>query len=393
MPIVNSFIVLLLLFVLSFVTKFYDKYKDKTSYLMTNFIMMALFLVGSLALYIAFSKNKNVMGLVENLDLESMTGWINFIHSILNHFYENVMEIPLLSVMIEHFISDILSIPFFLMILFLILISALFYFVVIYNTSKSYYQNGLHEGIIQSNLKRSRVHISDNHWHNYLQREMWIIKSEAYFKMQVILGILLAPVISLILLILVQQDIFPTTLNITEEGVFDKYFSYAVLFLCCINNISGTPYSREGKFYDLLKYNPFHPTYVYLSKVIIASTMSLIAVLLSFTLFALFGFWERDTIIMLLIVAGLVLCYNLLTPIFDRKKPLTDWDNPSEAVKSNSNVLISLLYGLPLLLIIPALHVGFVWLGVHSFLVSVVILLVVLVSINILVKVLKVTLH
>lgn len=392
MPIINGFIILSLLFVLSFVSTFYYKYKNKTSYLMTNFILMSLFPIASIALYASFSKNKNIVELFEITGLESMAGLINLIHSILHYLFENVMEIPLLREIIEQFTSNDISIPFILITIFLILISTLFYFVTIYNTSINYYKNGIHESAVQTNLQGSSVHITENQWTNYLQREVWVIKSEAYFKMQVILGILLPPVISLIFLILIQYDVFPATLNITEEGVLDKYFSYLVLFLCCINNISGTPYSREGKYHDLLKYNPFNSSYVYLSKVIIASTMSLIAVLLSFILFAVFGYWRLETVVMLMIIAGLVFCYNLLTPLFDSKKPLTDWVNPSEAAKSNPNVLISLLYGLPLLIIIAILHVGFIWLNIHSLLVSFIILLVVLVTIYILVKKLRVTL-
>ncbi|HLR79804.1 MAG TPA: hypothetical protein VK119_04410 [Bacillota bacterium] len=392
MPIINGFIVLLLLFVLSFVNKFYYKYKNKTSYLMTNFIMMSLFPLASIALYITFSKNKNIVELFEKVDLESMTGWIHLINSILHHLFENIMEIPLLREVIERFVSNDISIPFILISIFLTLISALFYFVIVHNTSTNYYKNGTHDNAVQTSLKGSSVHITENQWSNYLQREVWVLKSEAYFKMQVILGILLPPVTSLIFLILIQNDVFPTILNITEEGVLDTYFSYTVLFLSCINNISGTPYSREGRYHDLLKCNPFNPTYVYLSKVVIASTMSLIAVLLSFIIFAIFGYWRLETVIMLMIVAGLVICYNLLTPLFDSKKPLTEWVNPSEAVKSNPNVLISLLYGLPLLIIIAVLHVGFIWLNIHSFLVSFIILLVVLVTIYILIKKLRVTL-
>lgn len=391
LPTTNGLIVLLLLFVLSFINKFYYKFKNKASYLMTNFIIMALFPLASITLYIKFVKEKNITALIEKTDLESITGWISLIDSILNHFFENFMEIPLLKAMIEPFVSNEIPVQFILICIVLIIISALFYCFIIHNISIHYYKNGLHESN-KTSLKGSRVHITENPWINYLQREMWVIKTEAYFKMQIILGILLPPVISLVFLILIQNDVFPTSLNITGEGVLDNFFSYTVLFLCCINNISGTPYSREGKYHDLLKSNPFHTTYVYFSKVIIASTMSLIAVCLSFLLFAIFGYWSLETIVMLMIVSGLVICYNLLTPLFDSKKPLIEWVNPSEAVKSNPNVLISLLYGMPLLIVIAVLHFGLVWLNIHSFLVSIIILLVVLVTISILVNKLRVTL-
>ncbi len=73
------------------------------------------------------------MGLIEKVDLESMTGWINLIHSILKHLFENVMEIPLLTTMIESFVSNDISIQFNLLSIILIIISALFYFVILHN--------------------------------------------------------------------------------------------------------------------------------------------------------------------------------------------------------------------------------------------------------------------
>src|SRR5699024_5938345 len=120
--------------------------------------------------------------------------------------------------------------------------------------------------------------------------------------------------------------------------------------------------------------------------------MSIVGVCLSFILFAVFGYWEPETVVMLIIVFALVICYNLLAQLYDSKKPLIDWENPSEAVKSNPNVLISLLFGMPLLIIIAVLHFGLFWLNIHSFLVTFIILLVVLITITILVKKLKTTL-
>ncbi len=49
--------------------------------------------------------------------------------------------------------------------------------------------------------------------------------------MQIALGLLLPPIFSLVMLLLIQNEVFPNNLNITKEGVFDKYFSYSVLFL------------------------------------------------------------------------------------------------------------------------------------------------------------------
>ncbi len=71
------------------------------------------------------------------------------------------------------------------------------------------------------------------------------------------------------------------------------------------------------------------------------------------------------------------------------RNPLTQWENPSVAVKSNTNVLISLIYGLPILLIIAAIHFGLIWLNVQSLLATVIVLLMVVITIVVLLNRLK----
>lgn len=389
-PLAHGMILLLLLFVLSFVNKAYYKFKNRISYLITNFVIMALFPLVTVVLYFRFSEKPNIFASSER-DFEYISDLMRWINSVLNNLYENMMEIPLLNIIIEAFIINESSIPFILGCIILLVVNSILYYLIIHNISIHYHKNGIHKNS-QTKFNRSKARITENVLSNYLQREIWVINSEAYFKMQVVLGVLLPPVISLILLLFIANDIFPSSLNVTGEKVFDKYFSYIVLFLCCINNISGTPYSREGKYYYLLKSNPFNVRYVYFSKVIISSAMSIVGVCLSFILFAVFGYWESETVIMLIIVFVLVICYNLLAQLYDSKKPLVDWENPSEAVKSNPNVLISLLLGMPLLIIIAVLHIGLFWLNIHSSLVTFIILLVVLITITILIKKLKTTL-
>lgn len=389
-PLAHGMILLLLLFVLSFVNKAYYKFKNRISYLITNFVIMALFPLVTVVLYFRFSEKPNIFASSER-DFEYISDLMRWINSVLNNLYENMMEIPLLNIIIEAFIINESSIPFILGCIILLVVNSILYYLIIHNISIHYHKNGIHKNS-QTKFNRSKARITENVLSNYLQREIWVINSEAYFKMQVVLGVLLPPVISLILLLFIANDIFPSSLNVTGEKVFDKYFSYIVLFLCCINNISGTPYSREGKYYYLLKSNPFNARYVYFSKVIISSAMSIVGVCLSFILFAVIGYWESETVIMLIIVFVLVICYNLLAQLYDSKKPLVDWENPSEAVKSNPNVLISLLLGMPLLIIIAVLHIGLFWLNIHSFLVTFIILLVVLITITILIKKIKTTL-
>lgn len=387
LPIINGCFVFLLLYVLSVINTFYYKFKNKITYLIMNLVVMGLFPIALIILYNILTTGNKIPILIENTDLKSMMGWTDLINSLLNHILENIMTIPLLNTIVGMFVSNHISIPIILTCLILII---LFYYAIIQQLSVNYFKNGLHE-TTENHLKSSKVHMTKNKWLNYLQREIWVIKSETYFKMQVIVGVLLPPVISLFILLLVENEGFLNFQYITEEGMFVKFFSYTVLFFCCMNNISGTPYSREGKYYHLLKSHPFNPTRVYFSKVIIASAMSCSAVFLSFMLLAIFGYWGLETIVLLLIISGLVICYNLLTPLFDMRNPLTEWEQPSVAVKSNPNVLVSLLYGMPILLVVVSIHFSLLWVNINSILVSIFILLVVLVIVAMLIKKLKIS--
>lgn len=379
LPVLIGLIAMFLLFVLSCIHRFYAKFESRVSYLLLNVVTMLLIPIIFIAYFVIES------GLLNHTYKD---GFINAAKYILIQLFETASLMPWIDSIVEFFVSNKVSLHLILVYVVLIITTLLLSYFTIENISVNYFKNALLENN-KSQWKGSRVYISKNKWSNYLQREIWVIQSEAYFKMQVLLGVLLAPIISAILLTLLHFDALPDFLNVTKDETFDIYFSYLVLFFCCMNNVSGTPYSREGKYHYLLKCTPLDSNLVYFSKVIISSTMGIIALLLSFLLFAIFGFWEVEHLLLFMIISGLIICYNLLTPVYDMRNPLTEWENPSVAAKSNTNVLISLIYGLPILLIIAAIHFGLIWLNVQSLLATVIVLLMVVITIVLLLNRLK----
>lgn len=369
LPVVSGSVALFLLFVLSCIHRFYYKFKNNVAYFMTNIAVMVFI---PLVFIIYFVRTST---LTVEIDFSSVGGGvIDVAKLILNHIFETASTIPVIDWIIESFVSAEISLSFVLTYIAIGITNFLLLFIIIQNISANYYRNGQSENN-KSGLKGSRVYITKNKWSNYLQREIWVIQSEAYFKLQVLLGVLLAPAASAILLFLIKYDVLPEFINITKDASFDIYFSYFVLFWCCMNNISGTPYSREGKYYYLLKSTPINSKYVYFSKVIISSIMSITSIFLSFLLYASFGYWGINSLFMLFIISGLAICYNLLTPLYDMKNPMTEWENPSVAVKSNPNVLISLIYGMPILIVIATIHFCFDWFHVPLLVASLIILL------------------
>ena len=387
LPIVNGLTALILLFILSCINRYYYRFKNKVAYLLVNIVVILMLAIISIV-YFAGKSSIALSKVISEIDLNSIEGLKNSLQFIMGHMFETANMIPVIKWILDAFVSNEITVQFIIIYISILVIGFLLYSFIIENISVNYFKNGL-LGNNKANMKNSKVNISKNQWSNYLQREIWIIKSEAYFKMQIALGLLLPPVFSLVMLLLIQNEVFPNYLNITKEGIFDKYFSYSILFLCCINNISGTPYSREGKYHYLLKSAPFDEKYVYFSKVIFSSIIGIIAVLISFMIFALFGYWEMETTVMLLITSCLVVCYNLLTPLYDMKNPSIEWENPSAAIKSNPNVLISLLYGLPLLIVVTSIHFGLVWFSIQPMMGALIILMIVIAINSVLINRLK----
>ena len=383
LPVVSGLIALSLLFVLSFVNRFYYKFKHLVSYLMTKLVIMIVIPVS----FIVYFVGKSTFAV--EIDINSLDGLINSANLILRSIFETASTMPVIQWIIESFVSNKLSLPIVLVYLGIILTNLFLYCFVIQNISANYFRNSLLENN-KANLKGSKVYISKNKWSIYLQRERWVIQSEAYFKLQVILGVLLAPIASSVFLLLIQYDALPAYVNISKEGSFE-YYSYFILFFSCMNNISGTPYSREGKHHDLLMSTPLHPKCVYFSKVFISSVMGILSVFISFILYAIFGYWELNNLFMLFVISGLVVCYNLLAPLYDMKNPNIEWENPSIAVKSNPNVLISLFYGMPILIVIAAIHFCLAWIKIQPYLTTLILLLIVIFTISIIINRLKVS--
>ncbi|WP_163582553.1 hypothetical protein [Gracilibacillus saliphilus] len=386
-PFVNAFTAMFLLFMLSFINRYYYKFKSKVTYLFTNIVGVMLIMFGCFAFYEKHSQ-VNITVLLSSIKLTNLERFSNSMNRILSYIFDTLNSIPVLKYLIAPIVSTSYKNYFIIVCFLLLIIGSVMYYLTIKNVVLNYARNALSNNS-NGGIKRTKVYITPYQWFNYLQREIWVINTEPYFKMQVVLGILFPPVCTTVIIILINYGVVPIDFYGASEVVFDKYFAYAILFFCCINNISGTPYSREGKYWYLLKCSPLNNQSVYFSKVAIASIISIIALLLSYMILAVFGYWHNDTIFTLMIIASLVVCYNLLAPLYDRKHPLTEWGNPSEAVKSNLNVLVSLLYGLPLLFIMAMVHLSMIWLKLNPVFVASIILMLMFVTLFILISILR----
>ena len=366
--VINIFITLFLLYILSVLNHFRTIFKNIAMYLM---VRMTLILgIGIFPIVFLGLKNAEAIKLVlAKIDTSTIASLSASISDFLDIGYRFAMQQPWLAGLLP--LTAAQNVLYFSIVFLLCL---LLFNITITIIGSKYYEYGSSVNKIE---KTAKVWRSNTSWSNYLQREYWIIQSEPYFKMQAILGIIMTPIGTAVLLIMIRMNMLKVDWIIDNKAYL---FVYTILFLSCMNNISGTPYSREGKYYSSSKTLPLEPQKIYMAKVMISSCISALSVIISYSIYMLF---EKNDIIMmlyLLMTLLLVFSYNLLSPLYDRRHPLLDWTNPSEAIKSNPTVLISLLYGLPLLIIIAVLHTGLLTFNVSPWITAVIILMIVTIS-------------
>lgn len=366
--VINIFITLFLLCILSVLNHFRTIFMNIAMYLM---VRMTLILgIGICPIVYFWLNNFETIKLVfAKIDTSTIATLSASISDFLDIGYRFAIQQPWLAELLP--LTTAQSVLYFSIVF---LLCFLLFGVTITIIASTYYEYGSSVNRIE---KTAKVWRSNTSWSNYLQREYWIIQSEPYFKMQAILGIIMTPIGTAILLIVIRMNMLKADWIIDNKAYL---FVYMILFMSCMNNISGTPYSREGKYYSSSKTLPLQPHKIYMAKVVISSSISALSVIISYIIYLVFEKNDMIMMLYLLITLLLVFSYNLLSPLYDKRHPLLDWTNPSEAIKSNPTVLISLLYGLPLLITIALLHFGLLTFHVSPRITAVIILIIVTIS-------------
>ncbi|MGE7948528.1 hypothetical protein [Lysinibacillus sp. NPDC093688] len=360
--VMNVLIVLFLLFVLSIFNHFRSVFINTSVYLLVRMTLIVGIGISPI-LYFLIKNYHAISTVLVKLDVSTISSLSASISDFLEIGYRFAMQ--------QSVVETLLSLNTAISFILLFALCYLLFKATIKMIASKYYEHGLLVSRIEKMTKVWGRDIQSS-LVNYLQREYWIIQSEPYFKMQAILGIILTPICTIIFL--VQSNILKAEWIVNNESFL---FVYMVLFMSCMNNISGTPYSREGKYYASSMTLPFDPQKIYMAKVVTSSSIGTITVVISYIIYMLFGRVDFITGLHLLITLLLVITYNLLSPLYDRKHPLLEWSNPSEAIKSNPTVLISLLYGLPLLIIVGLLHFSLLALNISPAMTALIILVIV----------------
>ncbi|WP_153733325.1 hypothetical protein [Sporosarcina obsidiansis] len=351
LPTLLVFTVLLLLFLLSLLHLLRKHLSTMTSLLLNSITALGIAMV--FILWIVMSSKLQIATLWAGFSMSTLMTLIESVATLMERIYEAVGQVPVLKPIIAVYTSADLSLHFLLIFLLFWAGNFLLFKGTVHNLAVNYLQNGAME-MGSTTFRKSKGYAGDNVWGRYMQREKWIIQSDPYFKLQILLSSIMTPILSVGLLLAYENQWMP--MNLLEDGRLEFMYAYFVLFMSCMNNTSGTPYSREGKYYPSLQSLPFDQRKVYLFKVWLSSAIGAMAIISSFVILMFFGHFTIHSFLLAVVVLLLMFSYNLLASLYDRKHPLTEWKNPSEAIKSNPNVIFSLLFGLPLLLVVSGFH-------------------------------------
>jgi len=160
-------------------------------------------------------------------------------------------------------------------------------------------------------------------------------------------GAVIVPVMFLIPTLAASDPEIAQLLALVKGGASEFYvalgFALTLVFVVGINTTSSTSVSREGVSFWLSKVIPVRPEAMVLGKLafsVVISAVSAIPVTAAFVLLA------RPPVILLVLavltgLAGSVIVH-LLGLFIDMSRPQLKWTNPQQAVKSNTNVIISM---------------------------------------------------
>lgn len=141
-----------------------------------------------------------------------------------------------------------------------------------------------------------------------------------------------------------------------------------ISFFALINPAVASTFSREGKYFWILKNIPVKPEVQVLGKLLAGYSISLSAAVLAGVM-AMFSL-NLDPVLVLMII---LLCALAMVPVsavnlfVDLKHPKLSWNNPQEAIKQNFNVVLGMLLGLMMISVFGVIGYFLATLGLSLF--------------------------
>ncbi len=177
-------------------------------------------------------------------------------------------------------------------------------------------------------------------WRLFMRMPLWVMNGLA--------GAVIVPVMFLIPALAASDPEMAQLLALLEGGAAPFYvalgFALTLVFVVGINTTSSTSVSREGASFWLSKVLPVRPEEMVLGKLAFSMVISAVSAIPVTAAFAIVAH-PSAAMLVLATLAGLAgsVVVHLLGLLVDMSRPQLDWTNPQQAVKSNTNVIISML--------------------------------------------------
>ena len=204
--------------------------------------------------------------------------------------------------------------------------------------------------IILNNYKKRSV------FTELLKKEWLILKRTPAYMLNLIIILVIMPIIFSISILSTGE--FSSIQNFISLDFYNdpKVFMWiiiGILFITSTSAISATSISREGSNLWFTKILPVDFFYQIINKIFLGFLIGFINSILILIIATIF--LNMDILYSLMLILPLIFLIfnlNLLGIIRDLKKPFLTWNNETEAVKQNLNVLFSMLIGLFLCVIL-----------------------------------------
>lgn len=319
-------------------------FKSHAHFLIVNSLVILCLWGGAIYSFVSFVNLKEI-----HFNVHGMSA-LQFVDELILFIHHVISSLPIMTSLL----GNNEAVKYIILLLLLSFTNFFMFTVASYNIAKRYKINSqLDSKPLAINQKRMLFSKSDLLF--YMQRENLIIQSYAYFRVQMLITVIMPIIIGFIVLLFKENIFNLLDISFLKANFFIVY-SYVVFLMCIFNNQIGTVYSKEGKLYATQKYMPLNESLLNTAKVIYITIMNIISIVISFVVYFVMEGFTVNSILMLIFLIILCLLNNLLAPLFDKKKPMVDWEKASDAIKSNFNVVIGMVTSIPVVSLFLIIH-------------------------------------
>ncbi|QNU67070.1 hypothetical protein EHE19_000475 [Ruminiclostridium herbifermentans] len=319
-----------------------------------------LFFAGVIVLSLLL--NSIIYPILANFEIDSINvilkKWMDFSNSIVLFF--KPIGFAVSTILEMNTLNGVLS--FILLILLNIIFSSIFVCI----AASTYSSFGEKLLMIPERVKRLKTFSIGGKTGRLFQREWWILNNEFFFIAEGLTELFIGPLLILIfsLFTVFSHSIIPqfeqVFLLIQDFKYLDLVLVIMFVFLSTMSTIGPTGISREGKNFYISKVIPIPYSTQYFVKLLFSTLFALGSCVISFAGLLLLGLNMKHPLLVLISALSLIILIETGTLFFDMVKPNLTWNHPRQALNSNTNVALNMLW----VFVVVGVFIGMGFIGV-----------------------------